>query len=102
MQTLYIGNSEDVSLTNTVSANGTALNSGTAYFSLSYSSNGTSIVSNVSMPYVAASNGNYSGIMTATVTGALLIGTTYNLDISFSQSSYVALFREICVAQYRG
>ena len=55
---------------------------------------------NVSMAYVAASNGKYQGIIESTVDlGAA--GTEYDLEITVSSSPQA--FRRIrCVAQYKG
>jgi hypothetical protein len=53
----------------------------------------------ISMPYVAASDGNYRGTMDSSVSGTLTNDTVYYLEISVSGS----VFRRIsCVAQYRG
>jgi len=53
----------------------------------------------ISMPYVAASSGDYRGTMDATVSATLSADTLHYLEITVSGS----VFRRIpCVAQHRG
>lgn len=55
---------------------------------------------NVSMPYVAGSSGRYEGVLPSTV--ALVLDTTYFLEITAISGGYTALRRVPVIAQYRG
>lgn len=73
-------------------ADGTYLNSGTCTYALYENSNGAlgDAVSGGTgtLSYIAASNGNYRGIIDAAVTGALTPGRTYWAVITFVQGNY--------------
>lgn len=73
-------------------SDGTALNSGTCTWYLhtesDYAMGGAISGATGSMDYVAASSGNYLGVIDAAVTGALTVGAYYWLRITFSASGY--------------
>ncbi len=99
MATLYIGNTMSVSLSG-VTGNGAYLNAGAANYTISEADSGNVIVANVSMPYVAASNANYTSNLTVSA-GSFSENLFYNLDINFTQAAFTALFREQCAVLYR-
>lgn len=84
---LYIGSDLDLKLTG-MSAAGTGayFNSATAGWSLA-DLNGTSVGSGT-LDYVAASNGNYAGVIGSDVTSTLNDGDEYVLTITFTEGDY--------------
>lgn len=84
---LYIGCDIDLDYTGARrSSGGTPLNTGTCTWSLT-NSLGTAISSGT-LAYVAASSGNYHGVIPSTVTAALTPGGVYTLTVIFSDSGY--------------
>lgn len=98
---LYIGEDLAIQMTGLLNAITNAyVNDATMTYTLKTAA-GVAVTgaSAVSMPYVAASSGNYRGTMDSSVSGTLTNDTVYYLEISVSGS----VFRRIaCVAQYRG
>ncbi len=79
---------------------GAYVNNATVSFTLKDAS-GTPIVSNVSMAYVAGTNGRYEGTITNTGSAALTNNGSYTIEIT-ANSGGVILFRKLsCVAYYR-
>ena len=62
---------------------------------------GTTVTS-FSMPYVAASNGDYRGYVTKTMAALLTEGTEYIVDIVATYSTYQETRSERHLADYRG
>lgn len=98
---LYIG--EDMAIQMTGLRNvitGSYINDATMTYTLKTPSDAAVTgASAISMPYVAASSGNYRGTMDASVAATLTAGSEYWLEITVSGS----VFRRIaCTAQYRG
>lgn len=76
------------------------LNTGTCTYSLQ-SLDGT-ILDSGSLAYVAASNGDYLGVIDAAVTALLTVGASYKLVITFVQGNYDDKQVLTLWANYRG
>lgn len=98
---IYIGCDHNVTLTGMRdAATGAYLNTGTATWTLKDAS-GTQI-STGSLSYVAASNGNYLGVIESTDQGSGLTElATYYVYIAFTQGNYDDERRLTCEARYR-
>lgn len=84
---LYVGADMDIGYSGAVpAAGGSYLTSGTCTWVLKNSAGAT--VASGSLSYVAASNGNYLGVMESTVTSTLTADDPYTLTITFVQGSY--------------
>lgn len=112
---LYIASDMDVTLTGaSVAATGAFLNAGTVTFSLLSagirqvsgrlvaSGSETVLSGPTAMAYIAASDGNYRGVMPSTVTALLTDRTYYYVDIVYTDGNYDVKFRLTCLAQYLG
>lgn len=82
-------------------AGGSYLNSGTCTFVLKDADGATVASTSGAASYVAASNGNYAGVIESTALGSLTVGALYYLEITFAQSSYNDFRRIPLKAQYR-
>lgn len=84
---LYIGADMNVAYSGaSIASTGAYLNAGTCTWTLKDSDGLT--VGNGSLAYVAASNGNYLGVIESTVTGTLTADAPYTLYVVFAQSTY--------------
>lgn len=86
---IYIGNDTDLKATGMQDENsGTYLNSLTISWSL-VDGSGTQVSGGSgTLAYVAASNGNYFGVMDAAVTSLLTLGATYTLIMTVTGGGY--------------
>lgn len=83
------------------SADSSYLNSATVTFTLKTTADVT-VSGPTPMDYIAASNGNYRGILDSAVTSGLTLDAGYYLYIDFDQGNYEGKRRLTCVASYRG
>lgn len=84
---LYIGADLDLDYSDArVASTDAPLNTGTCTWTLKDADGLT--VGSGTLAYVAASSGDYAGVMQSTVTGALEVDAPYTLTILFSQGSY--------------
>ena len=99
---LFIGCDENVSYAGASDAiTGTYLNTGTCTYSLQTVATPPVVIDSGTLSYVAASNGNYLGIIDAAITGALTNGQTYNVVVTFAQGNYNDQQRVQELAGYR-
>lgn len=97
---LYIGADHDVTLEGlSAAATATYLNAATVTWNLKDRFNES--VTTGTLDYVAASNGNYAGIIQSTITSALTPGALYYLEVTSSEGTYQDFRREQLVAKYR-
>lgn len=88
MSSIYMGNDHDVSLTGAKRrSSGTYLNAATVTYALCATGTTTPVTNGTgTLTYVTGSNGNYLGVIEATVTAALTEGSEYDLIYTFAES----------------
>jgi hypothetical protein len=101
LEVLSIGSSNLVRLDALTNAStGAYVNDATVTFTLKDAAGSVvSGLANVSMPYVAASNGRYEGIIPSSA--ALALNALCTLEITTTSGSLVLFRRLSCVAKYR-
>lgn len=101
MESVYISADNDLVVTGlSVAATGSYLNSATVAAQLRDSAMGAITGGDVTLSYVAASNGNYLGVLPSTIT--ITDGQRLWCDLTISSGSYNDFRRVPCVARYRG
>jgi hypothetical protein len=100
LEVLAVGSDNLVRLDALTNAStGAFVNNAVVTFTLKDAS-GSVLVSAVSMPYVAGSNGRYEGVLTVAM-ATLVAETLYTVEITATQSG-ATLFRRLpCIAKYR-
>lgn len=103
MSVLYIGNDRYITLSGVNdAADGLYLNSATVTYAL-YEADGTAVSGGTgTLTYIAASNGNYRGVIDAAVTTTLTAEAQYYFVITATQSNYDGKWRINCTARIRG
>jgi hypothetical protein len=82
-------------------ADGQALNTGTCTWTLTDSAGNQIAGGTGTLPFVAGSNGDYSGPIESTVTSLLTPLAVYYLTVTFNQGGYDDKRRIRCTAAYR-
>ena len=102
MQNLWIGSDNSVSVTGlTNEVTGAYINDATATFTLC-DQNGTNLVEDEPMPYVAGSNGNYRGIITDTISVSCGRDELYCVKVTIDAGPSYRDYREMsCCAMVR-
>ena len=98
---IRIGADHDVSYLGAADRDGNYQNSGTCTYALKDADGNAVSGGTGTLSYVAASNGNYLGVIESTVTATLTAGATYYLEITFSKSTLNDFRRLRCRAEYR-
>ena len=100
---LYIGADMNVKYTGAYDPEAaTYLNTATVTFTLYSNAALTTVVTGpTTMSYVAASNGNYLGVMQSSATSGLTNGTTYYLKVVLTQGAYDDMRVLTLLAAYR-
>lgn len=87
--TLGIGCDENLKYSGAQDAESAAyLNTGTCTYTLQTQATPPVVLDSGTLSYVAASNGEYLGIIDAAVTALLTAGAFYDIIITFSQGNY--------------
>ena len=84
---IYIGSDHDVTYEGAYGGGG-YLNSATVTFALKDSAGTTVSGGTGTLSYVAASSGNYAGVIQSSVTSLLTNRANYTLEITFVQSAF--------------
>lgn len=98
MDTIYINADNRISATVTNKQTGAAINDATVSFVLRNLDLSTVLNGSGSMTYVAASAGQYAGILASTAT--MIAGRAYYLDITAVASVGALPIRRTCYAEY--
>lgn len=105
---LAVGSDLNVTWDGATAPAGTYLNAATVTYALTLADGATQATCTAvaggtgTLSYVAASNGNYLGVIESTVSALLAAGTLYYIWLTFVQGAYNDLRRVEAYAQYRG